>query len=87
LNVLDLQKTNQINFAEYMFIRKTNLAWRKCARDGKITRKLMSCAISVAVPGRRMYLPDATELFDIAVTVYNGTPVSDTSYLDFFTFF
>jgi len=32
-NVLDVAKTGFINFADYMFFRKTNLAWKKCAMD------------------------------------------------------
>jgi len=86
-DVLDVKKTGFINFADYMFIRKTNLAWKKCSKDDRISRKLMICAISVAVPGRRMYLPDATELFDIATTIYVGSPVQDTSTITFRAFF
>jgi hypothetical protein len=32
-NVLDVEGSGFINFADYMFFRKTNLAWKKCAMD------------------------------------------------------
>jgi hypothetical protein len=47
----------------------------------------MGCAMTVAVPGRRLYLPDSTELFDMAVLIFKGTPLNDTPYLDFASFF
>lgn len=86
-NVLDTEKTGFINFADYMFLRKTNLAWKKCAMDDQISRKNMGCAMTVAVPGRRLYLPDSTELFDMGVLLFKGTPVMDTPYLNFQAFF
>lgn len=47
----------------------------------------MQCAITVAVPGRRLYMPDAVELFDMAVRIFVGTPIQDTPYIDFKAFF
>lgn len=32
----------------------------------------MTCAMAVAVPGRRLYLPDAKELFDMTLLIYDG---------------
>jgi hypothetical protein len=59
--------------------------------DDQISRKNMGCAMTVAVPGRRfilifinrLYLPDSTELFDMGVLLFRGTPVMDTPYLNF----
>jgi len=43
--------------------------------------------MTVAVPGRRLYMPDAVELFDMATLIYLGRKVEDTSYIDFKSFF
>jgi len=43
-------KEEKLNFADYMFLRKTHLAWRKCSSDNRLTYKSMDCAIYVVVP-------------------------------------
>jgi len=55
-----------------MFFRKTNLAWKECSVNNRISKINMVCAMAVAVPGRRLYLPDAKQLFDIALIIFNG---------------
>jgi hypothetical protein len=42
---LDRAPGDKINFADYMFIRKANLAWKECARNDRIDRRKMACAI------------------------------------------
>ena len=44
-NVLDTEKTGFINFADYMFFRKANLAWKECASETGIGYHAMSCAL------------------------------------------
>jgi hypothetical protein len=39
-----------MNFADYVFLRKLNLAWKKCATDGHLTKKSVNCAFEIAVP-------------------------------------
>ncbi len=34
-----------------MFLRKTHLAWKKCAIDERMSYKNMDCGIYVVVPG------------------------------------
>jgi len=36
---------NQLNFADYMFFRKANLAWKECASENGIGFHAMSCAL------------------------------------------
>jgi hypothetical protein len=36
---------NKLNFADYLFLRKTNLAWKECASEGSIGSRNMGCAL------------------------------------------
>jgi len=36
---------NQLNFADYLFLRKANLAWKECASEIGIGFHAMSCAL------------------------------------------
>jgi len=39
-----------MNFADYVFIRRLNVAWKKCAIDGVFSRKTFGCGMEIAVP-------------------------------------
>lgn len=41
----------------------------------------MGCAITVVAPGRRLYLPDAKELFDTSLIVFDGKTIDETAYI------
>jgi hypothetical protein len=34
-----------LNFADYLFLRKANLAWKECASEGSIGGRNMGCAL------------------------------------------
>jgi len=36
---------NQLNFADYLFLRKANLAWKECTSEPGIGFHAMSCAL------------------------------------------
>lgn len=36
---------NRLNFADYLFFRKANLAWKECASETGIGYHAMSCAL------------------------------------------
>jgi len=78
-----------LNFADYMFLRKTHLAWKKCAIDDRLSYKNMDCAIYVVVPGRRLDLPDTNEVFRAAMNFcYGGDKAGDIDsfWLNYETF-
>jgi len=39
-----------MNFADYVFLRKLNVAFHKCTVDNKFSKKAVGCAIEIAVP-------------------------------------
>lgn len=41
-----------LNFADYLFLRKANLAWKECASEGNIGARNMGCALQITSPGR-----------------------------------
>jgi hypothetical protein len=56
---LDPETSGFINFADYMFLRKEHLAWKKCGLDNVLSIKSVSCAVYVVCPTRPMGLPEA----------------------------
>jgi len=72
-----------------MFLRKTHLAWKKCAIDERMSYRNMDCAIYVVVPGRRLDLPDTNEVFRAAMNFcYGGllAPKIDSYWLNYVAF-
>jgi len=43
-----------LNFADYLFLRKANLAWKECADDSGISSRNMNCALHYTSPGEIM---------------------------------
>jgi len=39
------QEGDYMNFADYVFLRKLNLAWKKCSIDLRLSKKQIGCAI------------------------------------------
>jgi hypothetical protein len=64
-----------LNFADYLFLRKTNLAWKECAIDDKLAKNRVNCALAITSPGKTMYLPDSKYVFDLGWVLKEG--VSD----------
>jgi hypothetical protein len=82
-------ENESLNFADYIFLRKTHLAWNKCSIDERLSYRNMDCAIYVVVPGRRLDLPDTNEVFRAAMNFcYGGllAPKQDSYWLNYETF-
>jgi hypothetical protein len=45
---------NNLNFADYMFLRKSNLAFKHCASEDGIGSRNMPCGLAITSPGRLM---------------------------------
>lgn len=43
---------NNLNFADYMFLRKANLAMKMCADEKGIGARNMPCALAITSPGK-----------------------------------
>lgn len=37
-NVIDVERVGHINFADYLFFKKTDLAWLECQRDNVVSK-------------------------------------------------
>jgi hypothetical protein len=50
----DSNADNKLNFAEYMFLRKAAVAWKKCVPENMMAQNEMKCAIEIASNARFM---------------------------------
>jgi len=75
-----------LNFADYVFLRRLNLAWLKCSIDKKISKKQIGCSVEITVPTRRLIIPETTELFNIAQIIKYGALNDGYAYLNFLDF-
>jgi len=49
--ILDKKGLNETNFADYMFLRRVNIGWDKCAGGSDLAKTNIPCALKVVVPG------------------------------------
>lgn len=48
---IDKGDEEQLNFADYLFIRRVKVGWDRCAAGGVLSIAYVSCALRIAVPG------------------------------------
>lgn len=77
---------NQLNFADYLFLRKANLAWKECASETGIGYRAMSCALQITSPGRVLSAPDAKEVYELAFVLKEGKNTGSVSQINFLEF-
>jgi len=77
---------NQLNFADYLFLRKANLAWKECASENGIGYHAMSCALQITSPGRVLSAPDAKEVYELAFILKEGKNLGSVSQIQFLDF-
>lgn len=41
-----------LNFADYVFLRKANLAWKECSSESALSSRNMDCALQITNPGK-----------------------------------
>jgi len=69
----------QLNFADYLFFRKANLAWKECASETGIGFHAMSCGLQITSPGRVLSAPDAKEVYELAFIIMEGKNLGTVS--------
>lgn len=77
---------NRLNFADYLFLRKANLAWKECASENGIGYHAMSCALQITSPGRVLAAVDAKEVYDLAFIIREGKNMGSVSQIQFVPF-
>jgi hypothetical protein len=60
----------KINFADYLFIRRANLAWQKCAENNILPLNNFPCAIYACVPGEFVYYCRAKYIYSFRIRAY-----------------
>ena len=58
-----LDKSMNITFIDYIFLRRVNLAWKECTSDFQLAIAKVDCALQIAVPARRVDLPEANQVY------------------------
>lgn len=72
INSLDRNAKTNLTFIDYLFLRRVNLAWKECTTDFKLSVAKLDCALEVTVPGRRVDLPEADQVFQVLAFVKAG---------------
>ena len=63
LLTLDKHPENgNMTFADYLFIRRANLAFQECAPDHQLSIARIDCGLHITVPARRIDLPEARQI-------------------------
>jgi len=77
------------NFAGYMYLRRSALAWRECVEQNKdMGMGNFGCAISIATMGKTKSMSDPTTAFSAALKLYGVKPAKETlSYPQFLRIF
>jgi len=75
-----------LNFADYLFLRKCNLAFKECASEGVIGAKQMGCALQITSPGRLLQSPEAHEIYSLANLIRDGNKRGSQSRINFIEF-
>jgi len=76
-----------VNLADYIFLRRANFAFNKCASNNKLSKKNINCAVTVVVPHRRLMFPEAKEIFDEGLKIKYGKLTGESAYIGFLEFF
>ena len=75
LDIVDIisKGKKKINFADYMVIRRSQVAWEKCADKQGLGKIRFNCAVQVAIPYDSSYEPlEVNNLFETAVLINRG---------------
>jgi len=72
--------------ADYVFVRRINLAWNKCSIDNDLSRLNMDCALQIISPARRLLYMQSNEVFELAIKLnhFKNTVQAYLTFLEFF---
>lgn len=84
--ILDRENENNLNFNDYIFLRRANFAWKECSVDNKLNKKRMECALTATTPQKRKFLPVANQVFNIANKLFYVKNSETNLFLNFFDF-
>lgn len=76
---------SKLNFADYLFWRKSHLAWKVCGSENSLSSRKMNCALHITAPGRIQQIIDGKDCFRLANIIKGGTQNSQSS-IDYIQF-
>jgi hypothetical protein len=86
IEYLDRIQDNNVNFADYMFLRRVSLAWNDCAAGKQLSKINVPCAMRIAVPGWIADEQDSNFLMNLNTIIKEGKLKYQTPYLDCMSF-
>jgi len=76
-----------LNFADYIFLRKCNLAFKTCADEGGIGARRLPCALAITSPnGKILSVADTAEVFSLVFILQTGQGWGTVSQISFTEF-
>ena len=76
----------KLNFPDYMFLRRINLGWQKCAAAEQLSINYVPCGLRIAVP---KWIADETiaiQISDLSILLRHGYPYNGHRYLDLMSY-
>jgi len=61
-----------LNFADYLYWRKTNLAWHECSNESYMGVKGVNCACHIISPGHILQVIEAKTVYELATAIRSG---------------
>lgn len=86
LEILDKKGINETNFADYIFLRRVNLAWAKCGGGTSLSKYNLPCALKIVVPGWIASDTESEMLINMDQVLKNGKFQYKTSFMDMWGF-
>jgi len=59
MDQIDRGRDLLVNFADYIFLRRVNLAWEECSSSEGLSKTKINCAFEITAPGRTLDFPEA----------------------------
>lgn len=80
--ILDKKGLNQTNFADYMFLRRVNIGWDKCAAGSNLAKANIPCALKLVVPGWIASQTEADMLINVDQLLKSGRYQFQVNFMD-----
>ena len=72
---MDKSKEGKINLADFIFLKRVNIALQDCGANGKITAASIPCSLHIVAPGRLIDRSEASQIFTLAFLLNRGKNV------------
>jgi len=84
INAIDHDEDGLMNFAEYLFLRKSAVAWRKCVSGDLMTENDVKCALEMAANAKIVKPEQAYKIMDAGLDIQGD--LDNPKHLNFIVF-